>query len=72
MKITLSREAMEGLPDPDAQGIIRTSAALKLTADGMAELMEINDSPVGSDKRSDDDAPMPEEDLPDPNRTPLF
>lgn len=64
MKIKLSKEALASLPDADSQGIVRVTAALRLTGDdGSAELMEVNDSPVGKEP-NDDDSPMKPEELP--------
>lgn len=48
---------MAALPAADTQGIIRVTAALRIS-NGEVELLEVNDTPVGS--KTDDDAPMPE------------
>lgn len=67
MKITLSKEALSSLPDADSQGIVRVTATLRLGSNGSAELMEVNDSPVGDEEKNDDSDPMKPGDLPDLN-----
>jgi hypothetical protein len=63
VKVKLSKEIIDGLPAPDSQGLVRVKAALKLSGDGMGEIVEVNDQPVPVG--NDDDEPMPERDLPD-------
>jgi hypothetical protein len=65
VKIELSKEALASLPAPDSQGMIRVNATLRVSGDGSAELMEVNDSPVGESEGKDDENPMPSQDLPD-------
>jgi hypothetical protein len=70
MKITLPKDVLGKLPQPDAQGLVRVSAALKMTSGGGMELVEINDEPVG--KENDDDEPMPQGDLPDLSKADIY
>ena len=69
MKIKLSTEILDQLPKPDSQGIIRVTAAIKVSADGKAEIQELNDQPVPSsddeEEENDDKNPMPDEDAAD-------
>lgn len=64
----LPKELLAELPQPDSQGLIRVTAAIKVDPEGNASVVELNDQPVddSSDKEeSDDHEPMPERDLPD-------
>lgn len=49
MKIKLSKDVLGGLPAPDDQGLTRCMASLRITPEGEAELVELNDMPVPSD-----------------------
>ena len=49
MELKLSSEVLKGLPAPDAQSLVRVSVALRVK-EGKAEVVEINDVPVGSDR----------------------
>lgn len=61
MTIPIGKTVLDGLPAPDSEGLVRVKATLSV-ANGKVTLLELNDSPIGSE---DDDAdPMPEEDLP--------
>jgi hypothetical protein len=66
MKLSLSREMIDGLPEPDSQGVIRVTAGIRVDGDGKVSLLELNDGPVADEpEEADDDEPMPENDLPD-------
>lgn len=62
VKIQLSKETLASLPVPDAQGMVRVTAAMTVSESGEATIVKINDTPVGT---NDDEAPMPAKDLPD-------
>lgn len=65
MKITLPKEALDSLPSPDSEGLVRVQATLRV-GEGTAEIVEINDHPVpAGEEESDDENPMPSESLPD-------
>lgn len=67
MPIKVTPELRAALPEPDAKGIVRATASLRMEGD-KAHIVEINDVPVDYAKdKSDDDEPMPERDLPDLN-----
>lgn len=59
MDITLPDEVVKNLPSPDGQGIVRVTVSLKMGDGGTAEIVEINDVPVGGD---DEEGEMPTED----------
>jgi hypothetical protein len=63
----LPQELLAELPQPDSQGLIRVTAAIKVDPEGNASVVELNDHPVddSSEKEGDDHEPMPERDLPD-------
>lgn len=66
MRLELPKDVLGSLPGPDAQGLVRVKAALKVSPDGKVEVVEINDQPLPmGDDENDDESPMPEEDLPD-------
>lgn len=50
MELELPKDVLGSLPAPDEQGLVRVTAALKITGDGKASLVEINDMPVGAEK----------------------
>lgn len=64
MKVTLPKEALDSLPSPDSEGLVRVQATLRI-GDGTAEIVEINDHPVPVGEDSDDEEPMPSDSLPD-------
>lgn len=66
MEITLPEEALKSLPSPDGEGLVRVTVALKMGDGGKANIVEVNDVPVGSDDEKETD--MPEEsDMPSPD-----
>lgn len=67
MPIKVTPELRAALPEPDAKGIVRATAGMRVKGD-IAEIVEINDVPVDyANDKSDDDEPMPERSLPDLN-----
>ena len=67
MPIKVTPELRAALPEPDAKGIVRATASLRMEGD-KAHVVEINDVPVNyAGEKSDDDEPMPERSLPDLN-----
>lgn len=60
MEITLPKAVLDELPAPDQNGLVRVTAALRVT-DGKAELVELNDTPMpGEDDMPDEPEEMPE------------
>lgn len=55
MKFDLPKDLAESLPAPDDEGLVRVTAALKLGADGKAEIVSLNDKPLPTE--SDDSSP---------------
>lgn len=60
MKLSLSKEAIQSLPEPGEDGVIRVTAGLKVGSDGEPMLVEVNDMPV--------DASEPEEEAAEPEK----
>lgn len=59
MKITLPPDVLKSLPQPASDdGLVHVPVALKLGADGSAELVQVGNTPVPSD----DDTESPAED----------
>lgn len=65
MKLTLPQEALDALPEPDRDGVIRVTAGLKLSPDDEVRLVEINDFPVDGTIEPDKEDPEEESAEPD-------
>ena len=62
MKITLPADVLSNLPAPDSEGLARVSVALRVSKDGKeADIVEINDVPVGSDEDYEKEMPTPDD-----------
>lgn len=48
MNISLPKSAIEKLPAPDDQGLVRVMIAMKVEEGGEADIVEVNGSPVPS------------------------
>ncbi|MFA9262782.1 MAG: hypothetical protein ACEQSB_05570 [Undibacterium sp.] len=60
MKIQLSPEVLEKLPQPAEDGLVRINAAIRVGEDGMATIASIEDIPVGESKEEDGEEEKPE------------
>lgn len=61
MKITLPADVRDELPAPDSEGLVRVSVAMRVGKEGNeADVVEINDVPVGGDSDYDD-MPTPDD-----------
>lgn len=61
MKLTLPPDVIKKLPAPASDdGLVRVTVGLKIGADGSADLVEVNDTPVptGADE---EEAPAPDD-----------
>lgn len=60
MTIKLPPDVLKGLPDPSSDdGLVRVNVGLKLGADGEAQLVEMNDTPLpaGADDSGEEEPP---------------
>lgn len=55
MKIKLSQQVLEKLPQPAEDGLIRVNAAIRVGEDGMATIQAIEDIPVPQENEDEDD-----------------
>lgn len=63
MKLTLPPDLLKGLPAPSSDdGLVRVSVGLKIGADGSADLVEVNDTPVPTGADEDEEAAPDEND----------
>ncbi len=58
MKIQLSPEVLEKLPQPSEDGLVRINAAIRVGEDGTATIASIEDIPVGeSEEDGEEETP---------------
>lgn len=54
MKLDLPEDVIQGLPAPDSKGVVRINVGVRMSPDGSAQVVEINDTPVADEAEGEE------------------